>query len=312
MDLGLVFGIAAALCWGVSAYLGAIGARQFGGWITNIGAALGSLLLLLPIAAFALAGRPAAPTTEDILLLGAVGIAILGIDFVLYTLLVVAPVAVIYPILASNAAVVTVLAVVVLGERLSPPQVAGVVLVTVGVVLIAWRRAAGPTRAPDGAETGAALRAGPGRSTAAAPRVASRSVIAAAIAITVTSGVLLFIVADATKRLGWYQPVLIDRSAQAVVIGALLALGFPPRRDLRGHAPRWWLVLLAMGLLNGVASSMYGLGNQLGSTALTSTAASTFAAVPVILGIWLLGERPQRHQLLGIGSAIGGIVLLSA
>src|SRR5690606_32300612 len=139
---------------------------------------------------------PAAPTTEDILLLGAVGIAILGIDFVLYTLLVVAPVAVIYPILASNAAVVTVLAVVVLGERLSAPQVAGVVLVTIGVVLIAWRRATGPTRTPAGAETGAALRAGPGRSAAVAPRVASRSVIAAAIGITISSGVLLFIVAD--------------------------------------------------------------------------------------------------------------------
>jgi drug/metabolite transporter (DMT)-like permease len=33
--------------------------------------------------------------------------------------------------------------------------------------------------------------------------------------------------------------------------------------------------------------------------------------VPVIMGIWLLGERPRRHQLLGIGSAIGGIDLLS-
>jgi drug/metabolite transporter (DMT)-like permease len=136
-------------------------------------------------------------------------------------------------------------------------------------------------------------------------------VLAVAVLVTVAAGILLFIVADATKRLGWYQPVLIDRVAQSVVIGALLVAGFPPRHDLRGHAPRWWLVLLAIGALNAFASSLYGLGNQLGSTAMTSTAASTFAAVPVVLGIALLGERPERHQLLGIAGAIAGIVLLS-
>jgi drug/metabolite transporter (DMT)-like permease len=96
------------------------------------------------------------------------------------------------------------------------------------------------------------------------------------------------------------------------VIVALLAAGIPPRAHLRGHRPRWWLVLAMMGALNAAASSFYGLGNQYGSTALTATAASTFAAVPVVLGIVLLGERPQRHQLAGIVSAIVGIVALGA
>ena len=88
--------------------------------------------------------------------------------------------------------------------------------------------------------------------------------IVAAVAVTIAAGVLLFIVADVTKRLGWWQPVFIDRAAQAAVIVALLVAGVPPRHHLRGHASRWWLGVAVVGLLNAVASSLYGLGNQVG------------------------------------------------
>jgi len=315
VETGLVVGLAAALAWGIASYLGAIGARQFGGWITNIGASVFSFIVLVPLAFIALPDRPAEPTLGDIALLGSVGIAILGVDFLLYTLLTMAPVAVIYPILASNSAVVTVLAVILLGEEVSPLQAAGIMSVTAGVFLIAWRRtpATRPAGAPtEEAFTGASLSATPRRSAAAAPTQASLSAIAAAIGISIVAGVLLFIIVDATKRLGWYQPIIIDRVFQGAVIGALLVAGFPPRAHLRGHAPRWWLLLVLMGVLNAVASSLYGFGNQFGSTALTATAASTFAAVPVVLGIVLLGERPQRHQAVGIAAAIAGIVALGA
>lgn len=315
MDTGLLVGLSAALAWGIASYIGAIGARQFGGWITNIGASVFSFLVLVPMAFVALPHRPAEPTLGDLALLGSVGVALLGVDFLLYTLLTMAPVAVIYPILASNSAVVTVLAVALLGEQVSPVQAAGIVSVTAGVFLIAWRRT--PATSPAGvleeeAFTSASLTATPRRSAAAAPKRASLSAIAAAIGISVAAGVLLFIVVDATKRLGWYQPIVIDRVFQATVIGALLLAGFPPRAHLRGHAPRWWLLLVLMGMLNAIAASLYGFGNQFGSTTLTATAASTFAAVPVILGIVLLGERPQRHQAVGIAAVITGIVALGA
>jgi drug/metabolite transporter (DMT)-like permease len=205
--------------------------------------------------------------------------------------------------------------VVVLGERLSPVQVGAIMLVSIGVFLIAWRRA--PAVRPTGAVTeeafrGASLTADPRRSSAPIPRQASVSVIGAALVLMLVSGVLLFIVVDATKRLGWYQPIIIDRVFQAALIGGLLAVGFPPRAHFRGHAPRWWMLLVAMGVLNAFAGAAYGFGNQHGSTALTATAASTFAAFPVVLGILLLGERPQRHQAVGIALAIAGIVALGA
>ena len=68
----------------------------------------------------------------------------------------------------------------------------------------------------------------------------------------------------------------------------------------------------AMGLANVIASVFYGIGNEVGSTAITATITSTFGAVPVVLGIVLLGERPARRQLAGIVAALAGVVLLGA
>jgi drug/metabolite transporter (DMT)-like permease len=300
-------------------------ARQLGGWITNTGSALVSFATLVPLAIVGWPARTADPTMSDIALLTGVGVAVLLLDFVMYQLLAIAPVAIVYPIIASNSAVVTVLAVVILGEQLSPTQIAGVILVALGVAGIAMRRPTppGPGEDPgavvapvaglaEEALSGATLLAGPNRGARATPRQASLSVIAGAVAVTVSAGVLLFIVADVTKRLGWYPPVFIDRAAQTVIIVTLLAIGVPPRAHLRGHASRWWLGVTVVGVLNAAAASLYGLGNQVGSTAITATAASTFAAVPVILGIALLGERPGRAQLVGIAGAVTGIVLLGA
>ena len=61
-----------------------------------------------------------------------------------------------------------------------------------------------------------------------------------------------------------------------------------------------------------MAAIFYGLGNQLGSTAVTATITSTFVAVPVILGIVVFRERPARRQVAGIVAALGGTILLGA
>lgn len=314
-QLALLLGLSAALAWGVAAYLAALTARQFGGWITNMGSALVALVALLPLAVIGMPARSADATLADVVLLASVGIGALLLDYLIYQLLTVAPVAIIYPILASNSAVVTLLAVVVLGEVLTGPQVGGVLLVSVGIFAIAYARDRPPRRPAtlaDESLAGATLTREPQRSRARAPMQASLRVVLVALAITIVAGVLIFIAADAIKRLGWYQPVLIDRVAGGILLVGLLAAGYPPRRDLRGHGRRWWLILGSVGLLNALAVGAYALGNEVGSTAITATAASTFAAIPVVLGIVLIGERPERHQLAGIVAALVGVALLAA
>jgi hypothetical protein len=309
MAIELIAGIGAAIGWGIFAWLGTLAARQMGGWITNMGATLASVALIVPIGLVAWPMRLADPTLADVALIGAAAAGVLVVDVLVFQLLAMAPVAIVYPIFASNSAVVTVLAVLFLGETLSPLQVLAVVLVACGIFLIAWRRGAAPAGVPS---TGDGLRAGPGRSSRRAPDRASIGVVLAALGLTLLAGVVIFILAGRTKELGWYPPLVLERGLQGVLLVVVLAGGYPPRRHLRGHAPRWWWILGAMGLANTVASVFYGVGNQVGSTAITATVTSTFGIVPVILGIVILHERPQRHQLAGIVAALGGIVLLGA
>lgn len=316
METALLLGLSAALAWGLASYLSAVAARQFGGWITNLGAQLAMVAVLLPVGLVALQGRPAEPSPLDVVVLAAVGIGSLLLDVALYQLLTVAPVAILFPILAANGAVVAALAVWFLGESLSSSQVAGVVAVTAGVLAIAYRRpgmAREPvTLAEETSVGGLVFVAEPGRSSAPIPSQAAVRVIAITIAITLVSGALLFVVALYTRRLGWYQPLIIDRLAQSALVLGLLAMGFPAHRDLAGHGRRWWAVLVGIGILNAAAVAAYWLGIATSSAAVTATVASMYAAVPVLLGILLLGERPQGHQLAGIAAALGGVVLLGA
>ena len=317
MEAALGLGLAAAVAWGLASYLSAIAARQFGGWTTNLGALFATLLVLLPIGLVALPGRPAEPLPLDIAVIAVVGIGALLLDVALFQLLTVAPVAIIFPIISASGAVVAALAVLFLGESLTTLQLGGVVAVTAGVVAIAYRRP-GPTPAagsladeslPGG---GMVLVQGPQRSAAPIPRQAAAKVVLAAVLITLLAGILLFVIALYARRLGWYQPLIIDRIAQTGFMLLLLAAGYPPRRDLAGHGRRWWLVLAVIGVLNAAAVGAYWLGIATSSAAITATVASTFAAIPVLLGIVLLRERPQAHQVAGIVAALVGIVALGS
>jgi drug/metabolite transporter (DMT)-like permease len=315
LEAALGAGLAAAIAWGLASYLSALAARQFGGWITNVGALVATVLVLVPLGLVALGGAPAQPTLVDVAVIAAVGIGALVLDVALFQLLTVAPVAIVFPIISASGAVVAALAIWLLGETLLPLQLAGVVAITAGVAAIAYRRPGSQDPDPVADETlagGTVFVRGPQRSAGPVPRQAAARVVPIAIAITILAGVLLFIIALFTRRLGWYQPLIIDRLAQAFFVIAVLAAGYPPRRDLAGHGLRWWLVLAVIGVLNAAAVSAYWLGIATSSAAITATVAATFAAVPVLLGIVLLRERPQRHQVAGIVAVLAGIVALAA
>jgi drug/metabolite transporter (DMT)-like permease len=301
----LLIGLGAAGAWGVSAYLAALASRQFGGWVTNIGLVAASLVVLVPLLGIGLGGALAIASPIDVAVLAVLGLATMLLNVVLFMLLATGPVAVLYPILSANAAVVTVLAIVVLREQLLPLQAVAIVLVTGGVIGIA-------TGSPPVSDApGLDLRAGPGRGEGAIARDASRRAIAIGVLVTVTAGIVLFIGAVYAKQLGWYQPVLVERVTQGSVITAGLAVGLPARVHLAGHARGRWLILIAAGALDGVAIALYNLGNEVGSTAITATVASTFAVIPVVLAIVLLGERPRPRQVAGGLTVLAGILTLA-
>jgi drug/metabolite transporter (DMT)-like permease len=303
--LGIAFGLASAVAFGGGAYLGALAARQFGAWITNLGEQLGVLAVLVLLAPILLGPIP--PIGLVILLVG-VGVVVMFSWVATYQLLTLAPVAIVWPIIASNGAIISLLAMGFLGERLRPLQLAGLGLVFIGVCATTYVR---PTVAHPVPNLGV-LASEPGRSQPSLiPRGATLGTLMAAIALSVVTGVGIFLVVVVVKRYGWYVPFTIERAAQSAGAICLLGVGFPPRRFLRAHPHKWWLVLLLVGVCDGLGLAMYGFGNQFGSTALTSISSSAFVVLPVVLGVILIGERPAKSQAIGIAGVIIGLVLLA-
>lgn len=242
------------------------------------------------------------------MLIVGIGAVFVLLNFASYQLLTVAPVALVWPLLASNSALVSLLAIIFLGER--PRLLAGIglALVLLGVLATTYVRSQVYEPA-----VGVAFFAGePGRSRAdLIPKRAGARTLLLAVAIAIVSGIGLFFMIVQIKHYGWYLPFAVERVSQVTFALAMLAAGFPPSRDLKSHSLRWWAVLPLIGVFDGIGLAAYGLGNQFGSTSITAMSSSAFVVVPVLLGVLLIGERPQRTQWLGIVGVVLGLILLA-
>ncbi|MEK7284808.1 MAG: EamA family transporter, partial [Chloroflexota bacterium] len=129
----LLFGIGAAIGWGIADYSAALASRRIGALWTSLG------MQVVGTAAFAVAllalGQWQAITAEAVpwamvlTLLGG------GSLYLLYRGMALGPIAVVSPVVASYAAITVVLVVFFLGERLTILQTAAVATTFAGVVL---------------------------------------------------------------------------------------------------------------------------------------------------------------------------------
>jgi drug/metabolite transporter (DMT)-like permease len=281
-------------------------ARQFGGWITNLGEQAGAVAFFLPLAPFLITSRW--PPVLILLMIAGIGFAFMLLNFASYQLLTVAPMALVWPILASNSALVSLLAIIFLGERPGVVQGAGLVLVLLGVFATTYVK----KEAYEPAIGMSLFEGQPGRGLAGrVPKTAGASTLVVAVAVAALSGLGVFLLITQIKHFGWYLPIALERGFQTSLALALFAAGIPPRRDLRSHPIRWWVLLPLVGVFDGVGLSCYGLGNQFGSTSITAMSSATFVVVPVLLGVLLIGERPSTTQALGIAAVLVGLVFMA-
>jgi len=264
------------------------------------------VLFLLPLAPFLIPRTLPAPMT--LLAIIGIGLLFMVLNFASYQLLTVAPVALVWPLLASNSALVSGLAVIFLGERPHLSQAIGLGLVLIGVLATTYVRSQVYEPA-----VGVAFFAGePGRSRAdLVPMRASARTLLLAVVIAVLSGIGLFFLIIQIKHYGWYLPFAVERASQTTLALGMLAAGFPPRRDFKAHSLNWWAVLPLIGVFDGIGIASYGLGNQFGSTSITAMSSAAFVVVPVLLGVLLIGERPARTQWLGIVGVVLGLILIA-
>jgi drug/metabolite transporter (DMT)-like permease len=284
----VIFGLAAALGWGCSDLLAAIGSRRMGSRATVM---VAQIVGLLCFGLLWLVTTPewGVPARDVAILLGSgcfAGIAY----FTAYRGLELGPVALVSPIASAFAAVTVLLAVVVLGESLGPILLSGVVLTIVGVVLASTD-----------------LR----RFEVEAKR--HRRGLPYAFAAMVGFGVAAFVSGSLAKNYGWLPPVALSRVGSVILITAVtLAMRGRERGGMRRISPRNLGIAAAAGVTDIIGVVAYSRGSELGLISIVAAVSATFTLIPVAGGILLFSERPAPNQLVGLVLVIGGLVTLGA
>jgi drug/metabolite transporter (DMT)-like permease len=284
----VIFGLAAALGWGCSDLLAAIGSRRMGSRATVM---VAQIVGLLCFGLLWVVTTPEwrLPARDVVILLGSgcfAGIAY----FTAYRGLELGPVALVSPIASAFAAVTVLLAVVVLGESLGPILLSGVVLTIVGVVLASTD-----------------LR----RFEVEAKR--HRRGLPYAFAAMVGFGVAAFVSGSLAKDYGWLPPIALSRVGSVILITAVtLAMRGREREGMRRISPRNLGIAAAAGVTDIIGVVAYSRGSELGLISIVAAVSATFTLIPVAGGILLFSERPAPNQLVGLVLVIGGLVTLGA
>ena len=279
--LAISLALGCSACYGVSNFLGPQLARRH----TLVAVMVFSQVAALMASALYLAasGGQSLPSTDVWLaLLAGAGNAGGLIGF--YIAAELGPLSVAAPIGAVGA-VVPVVWGLATGDSLKLPQAAGLVLAMGGAALVARR---------------------PRYSAKHAPRYPNpRASAIWAAGSAVAFGVFLTALPKASVHgQAW---ALFDARVGVVILVALWA-----GRELRSIeiSPRSAL-LTVPGLLLIAGTLLYTTAATHGQLSLVSVLGSLFPVVTVGLGVAVLQERLSRSQLVGVGAALGGIVLIA-
>jgi drug/metabolite transporter (DMT)-like permease len=301
--MGILFGLTAAICWGVADFVVTRIARDLGVaqaffYVQIIGMGLIGLLLL---------ANPAipAPTAGMWMLVVGIGLFNLAGTLLLYRSFAIGTLALVSPI-ASAFAVISALLALLAGERPALLALLGA-LVLVGGVVIVSRAQHGEQTEDDGRRTkdGDAVVLRPW------PSVFRRRLppgVPEAIGVALCFGISFWALDFVTPALGILWPVLVLRIVEAIAVVLFqLHRRTPPARLTRSMAA---LVLVAAAL-DTLAFVAFNLGISSAYTSIVTALASLFSAVTVLLAWAILRERLAPAQWAGVAIILAGVLLVS-
>jgi len=279
----LLFGVGAALGWGIGDYAGALSSRRIGVLWTSLGMQI--LGTALYAAGLALIGQ--FPTITTAAIPWAIALAAIGSSalFVFYKALALGPIAVVSPVSASYAAVTVILVVVFLGERLSAAQIVAISVTFVGIVLAS-----------------SDLRA--------IVQTLGRPLPGIRLAFVATLGFGMYgaALAAATREHDGLELVLLARIASAALLAAAVVATRAAVPTDRRPATLGLLVLI--GIFDTAANVSFVLGVEAGYASIVATGSGLYPVLPAFLAILFLGERLVPNQYLGIAITVAGLVAL--
>ena len=276
--MNALLALAASALWGTSDFGGGLISRRLdasAAVLISQALALAGLLALLPFLSIA-----AGPY---LLIGGAAGVVATLSLAAFYRSMATAPMSLVAPITAAGSGI-PVLVGIARGEHLSIPQVAGIVVTLIGIVL-----ASGPEF-----RSGVAVR---------------RQALWLAIGAAVGFGVAYTLLALAAGH-GLYGTLLSQRIGGLIVLGPIV-LGTGVLPGIRLTARRLG-ALAAIGVTDIIANGSYALAASRGNLSIAAVLASLYPVVTALLARTVLSERLRAVQSVGVVAALAGVLLLSS
>jgi drug/metabolite transporter (DMT)-like permease len=299
--MGIIYGLTAALCWGISDFLITRVARQLGVphaffYVQLIGIALIGALLI---------ARPHAPAPTAATWVLVIGVSLLNLagTLLLYRSFAIGTLALVSPI-ASAFAVVSALLALAAGERPALLALLGSALLVGGVVVV--------SRAQHSADDQPLKTTNHPRAIKGARSLVGSLGLPAgvveAIGVALCFGVAFWALDFVTPALGLLWPVLVIRGVEIVAaVLWLLRRRLPPARLSGANA----VLVLLCATLDTLAFLAFNLGLGTAYTSIVTALASLFSAVTVLLAWAIMRERLTPMQWGGVAVILAGVLLVS-
>lgn len=279
----MIYGLVAALGWGLADFTGAVTARRIGSlWVvlTAQGASAAAVTVFILAT-----GHDLSPIT------GALGWVALNAIFSAtgyvthYRALELGPVAVVSPVGATYALVGVVLSTLMLNERPGVLTVVGGIATVGGVMLTSTDLAK--------------LRAGTHGRPPGLPW---------ALCSAVGFGAGAFTLAQLSRDLGWELALWGSRCAQLVAFAVLGLLWRRDRLDGRFAVGAAVLAAVTVGGADLMGVLAFAVGAEKGFVIPVLIASAIFPLIAVLLSVAFLHERPVANQYVGIVLTVAGLV----
>ena len=282
--LSVLYGVVAAIGWGVADFVAAAASKRIGVLRTATGVHISSSVAVAGY--FVIVFEPGLLGWAHWTALVAVSVLAVLVYLCFYRALREGPVAVVSPIVSCYAIVVIVLAMVFSGERLSGWQALGAMCSIGGVALASFD----PRRRLSG---GRIIGLG----------------IGLAVVTMLSIGLLSYAIGLLSRELGWFLPVYISRT---MTLGLFIPLSVALRQwTLRGVTIPLALGVAAAGIVEMGGMFAYARGAEVGVISIVAAASIAYPLIPMLGGIVVFGERLALSQWMGLGIALSGLFVLA-
>ncbi len=281
----IVFGLLAALGWGIADFVAALIAKRVGVLRTAFGVHLSSVsvttIYLLSASSLSLLSASQWVSLA--------GLAALGLVTYLcfYKALQVGPIAIVSPIVGSYAMIVILLAVIVAGERLNGLQVFAASASIGGVVLTSLNL----------------------RNLKARQGLIGKGALYGLIAM-LGLGLSQYFIGILSRDIGWFLPIYVSRLFTFAMLAPVLLIW----RQLPWQR---FTVILFFGVAFAGITEIAGLfaysrGTEIGIISIVAAASTVYPVLPVLGGLLIFRERLSPNQWIGLAVVMIGLLILAA